>query len=158
MVKLTLKQCAYFIAVAEQGGIAQASRVLNISQPAVAQALDKLEQLFDFRLFERHHARGTELTPQGRAFLVSARGLLQRAQRTEHDAQAIAANLAGIVRLGCFHSIAPFYLPQIISAYKEAFADIEIPLTKKSSMFCLCTDFWKTAQLSSSAVAAVEQL
>ena len=126
MVKLTLKQCAYFVAVAEQGGIAQASRVLNISQPAVAQALDKLEQLFDFRLFERHHARGTELTPQGRAFLDSARGLLQRAQRTEHDAQAIAANLAGIVRLGCFHSIAPFYLPQIISAYKEVFADIEI--------------------------------
>ena len=126
MVKLTLKQCAYFVAVAEQGGIAQASRVLNISQPAVAQALDKLEHLFDFRLFERHHARGTELTPQGRAFLDSARGLLQRAQRTEHDAQAIAANLAGIVRLGCFHSIAPFYLPQIISAYKKVFPDIEI--------------------------------
>jgi DNA-binding transcriptional LysR family regulator len=126
MVKLTLKQCAYFVAVAEQGGIAQASRVLNISQPAVAQALDKLEHLFDLRLFERHHARGTELTPQGRAFLDSARGLLKLAERTEHDAQAIAANLAGIVRLGCFHSIAPFYLPQIVSAYREAFPDIEI--------------------------------
>jgi len=126
MVKLTLKQCAYFVAVAEQGGIAQASRVLNISQPAVAQALDKLEHLFEFRLLERHHARGTELTPQGRAFLASARGLLQLAQRTEHDAQAIAADLAGIVRLGCFHSISPFYLPQIISAYKALFPDIEI--------------------------------
>lgn len=126
MVKLTLKQCAYFVAVAEQGGIAQASRVLNISQPAVAQALDKLEHLFDFRLFERHHARGTELTPQGRAFLDSALDLLQLAQRTEHDAQAIAADLAGIVRLGCFHSIAPFYLPQIISAYKDLSPDIEI--------------------------------
>jgi len=126
MVKLTLKQCAYFVAVAEQGGIAQASRVLNISQPAVAQALNKLENLFDFRLFERLHARGTELTPQGRVFLDSARDLLQQAQRTEHDAQAIAADLAGIVRLGCFHSIAPFYLPQIISAYKEVFPNIEI--------------------------------
>ncbi|MFT5549074.1 MAG: DNA-binding transcriptional LysR family regulator, partial [Candidatus Azotimanducaceae bacterium] len=51
MVKLTLKQCAYFVAIAEQGGIAQASRLLNISQPAVAQALDKLEHLFEFRLF-----------------------------------------------------------------------------------------------------------
>lgn len=73
MVKLTLKQCAYFVAVAEQGGIAQASRVLNISQPAVAQALDELEHQFEFRLFDRHHARGTELTPQGRAFFDSAR-------------------------------------------------------------------------------------
>ena len=70
MVKFTIKQCAYFVAVAEQGGIAQASRVLNISQPAVAQAIDKLEALFDFRLFDRHHARGTEMTPQGRAFCI----------------------------------------------------------------------------------------
>jgi len=126
MVKLTLKQCAYFVAVAEHGGIAQASRVLNMSQPAVAQALDKLEHLFEFRLFERHHARGTELTPQGRAFINSARNLLQLAKRTENDAQAIAADMTGVIRLGCFHSIAPFYLPQIISTYKNAFPNIEI--------------------------------
>ena len=126
MVKLTLKQCAYFLAVAEQGGIAQASRVLNISQPAVAQALDKLEHLFEFRLFERHHAKGTELTPQGRAFIYSVRSLLQLAERTENDAQAIAADMAGVIRLGCFHSIAPFYLPQIISAYNDVFPKIEL--------------------------------
>lgn len=126
MFNLTIKQCAYFVAVAEQGGIAQASRVLNISQPAVAQALDKLEHVFGFRLFERHHARGTELTPQGRAFLRSARDLLQQAERSEHDAHAIAADLVGIVRLGCFHSIAPFYLAQIISTYREAYPEVEI--------------------------------
>lgn len=126
MVKLTLKQCSYFVAVAEQGGIAQASRVLNISQPAVAQAVDKLEHLFEFRLFERHHARGTELTPQGRAFIFSARSLLQLAERTEHDAQAIAADMAGVIRLGCFHSIAPFFLPRIISTHKKVFPEIEI--------------------------------
>lgn len=126
MVKLTLKQCAYFVAVAEQGGIAQASRTLNLSQPAVAQALDKLEHLFEFRLFDRHHARGTELTPQGRAFIGSARSLLQLAERTEQDAKAIAADMAGVIRLGCFHSIAPFYLPQIISAYKNSFPNVKI--------------------------------
>ena len=126
MVKLTLKQCAYFVAVAEQGGIAQASRALNLSQPAVAQALDKLEHLFEFRLFERHHARGTELTPQGRAFISSAYSLLQLAERTEQNAKAIAAEMVGVIRLGCFHSIAPFYLPQIISAYKDSFPNIEI--------------------------------
>jgi DNA-binding transcriptional LysR family regulator len=126
MFKLTLKQCAYFVAVAEQDGIAQASRVLYISQPAVAQALDKLEHVFGFRLFERHHARGTELTPQGRAFLRSARDLLRQAERTEHDAVAIAADIAGIVRLGCFHTIAPFYLAQIVGAHREVYPDVEI--------------------------------
>ena len=126
MFNFTLKQCAYFVAVAEQGGIAQASRVLNISQPAVAQALDKLEQIFDFRLLDRHHARGTELTPQGRAFLDSARTLLKQAERSGHDARAISAGIAGIIRLGCFHTIAPFYLAQIIAAYRQAWPDIKI--------------------------------
>ncbi len=126
MVKFTLKQCAYFVAVAEQGGIAQASRVLNISQPAVAQAIDKLEALFDFRLFDRHHARGTEMTPQGRAFLHSARDLLQQADRSEHDARAIAADNTGIIRFGCFHTIAAFYLAPIIAGHRDTYADIEI--------------------------------
>lgn len=126
MVRFTLKQCAYFVAVAEQGGIAQASRVLNISQPAVAQALDKLEQLFDFRLFDRHHARGTELTPQGRAFMLSARELLHQAGRTEYDAQAIAADVAGIIRFGCFHSIAPFHLAQIMGTYRDVCPGVKI--------------------------------
>ncbi|MEH6445003.1 MAG: LysR family transcriptional regulator [Oceanospirillaceae bacterium] len=126
MVKLTIKQCTYFVAVAEQGGIAQASRVLNISQPAVAQAIDKLEHVFKFRLFERHHARGTELTPQGRAFLESARSFLLQAEQTQQDAQAIAANMAGIIRLGCFHTIAPYYLPSIISAYKKEFPNVKL--------------------------------
>ena len=42
MVRFTLKQCRYFLAVADHGGIAQAARALNISQPAIAQALNKL--------------------------------------------------------------------------------------------------------------------
>ena len=54
---------------AEQGGIAQAARALNISQPSVAQAIDKLETVTGLVLFERHHARGLTLTMQGRLFL-----------------------------------------------------------------------------------------
>ena len=45
MVRYTLRQCTYFRAVAESGGIAQAARALNISQPSVAQALEKLEDV-----------------------------------------------------------------------------------------------------------------
>ncbi len=126
MVRLTLKQCTYFVAVTEQGGIAQAARVLNISQPAVAQALDKLEQLYGLRLFYRHHARGTELTPQGRAFCQSVRALLRQAEQAEGDALAIAADLAGTLRFGCFHTLAPFYLARIIMAYRALYPDVEI--------------------------------
>ncbi len=126
MVKLTLRQCEYFAAVAQHGGIAQAARELNISQPAVSQAIDKLEDLCGLQLFFRHHARGTELTPQGRAFLASALKLLETAQRTELHASTIAANQAGTIRFGCFHTMAPYYLARLISEYQQANADIHI--------------------------------
>ena len=126
MVKLTLKQCEYFLAIAQQGGIGQAARVLNISQPAVAQALDKLEQLSGLRLFVRHHAKGAELTPEGRSFLKSVSKLIACAEQTEIDAKAITANTAGIIRFGCFHTLAPFYLSEIISSYNATQPDVSI--------------------------------
>jgi len=114
----TLRQCSYFLAAAENGGISQAARVLNISQPAVAQALDRLEELVGFPLFERRHARGVVLTAQGRSFLTHARKLLAEAARTEAAARAIAGNRAGEIRVGCFHTLAPFYLAGLVSAYR----------------------------------------
>lgn len=118
MVSFTLRQCAYFVAATDNGGISQAARVLNISQPAVAQALDKLEETLGFRLFERRHARGVELTVQGRGFLPHARKLLDEAARTEAAARAIAGHRAGELRVGCFHTLAPFYLARLAASYR----------------------------------------
>ena len=117
MVRFTLKQCAYFVAVVEHGGIAQAGRALNISQPAIAQGLDKLEDIYGLRLLDRHHARGTELTPEGRSFLPLAKDLIERATMVERKAASIASSTSGTVHLGCFHTLAPFYLSQIVRTH-----------------------------------------
>ena len=126
MVKMTIKQCVYFLSVAQEGGIAQAARALAISQPAVSQAIDKLESQYGMALFKRHHARGVELTAHGRSFILQAKRLVEQAEQTEKAARRIASNKAGIVRLGVFHTIAPFYLPQIIKSYSELYPDVSI--------------------------------
>ena len=126
MVRFTLKQCTYFLAVVEHGGIAQAARSLNISQPAVSQALDKLEEMYGFRLLHRHHARGTEVTPEGRSFVVHCQDLLKNAAGVEDKASAIAARLAGTIRFGCFHTIAPFHLAQIVKTYRAQCPQVDI--------------------------------
>ncbi|MCP5081160.1 MAG: LysR family transcriptional regulator [Alphaproteobacteria bacterium] len=126
MVRFTLKQCTYFLAVVEHGGIAQAARSLNISQPAVSQALDKLEETYGFRLLHRHHARGTDLTPEGRSFAAYCQDLLENATSVEDKANAIAAQLAGTIRFGCFHTIAPFHLAQIVKSYRAQCPQVDI--------------------------------
>lgn len=126
MVNFTLKQCTYFLAVVDHGGIAQAARVLNISQPAISQALDKLEEMYGIRLFERHHAKGMSVTPEGRSFAQFCRSLVENAEGVEAKARSIAAHLAGTIRFGCFHTIAPFYLSRIVKQYRADYPHIEI--------------------------------
>lgn len=117
MVRFTLKQCAYFIAVSEHGGISQAARVLNISQPSVAQALEKLETLTGLTLFDRHHARGLDLTAQGRSFLSQVRQLDEHAHRVAREASLLKSGSRGEIRLGCFHTIAQFHLARLTGEF-----------------------------------------
>ncbi|GGD22112.1 LysR family transcriptional regulator [Aureimonas glaciei] len=120
MVRFTLRQCAYFRAVAEHGGIAQAARALNISQPSVAQALEKLESVTGLVLFDRHHARGLTLTLQGRMFLEHVSRLEHEAGQVEREAAALAAEVSGQIRLGVFWTLSPFYAAGLIRSFAES--------------------------------------
>lgn len=126
MVRFTLRQCAYFRAVAEQGGIAQAARVLNISQPSVAQAIEKLEDVTGMALFERHHARGLTLTMQGRLFLAEVEALEARATQVEREAAALASGLRGEIRLGIFWTLAPFYAAGLIRSFRAIAPEVRL--------------------------------
>lgn len=119
MSRITLRQCAYFKAVAETGGLAAGARAVGISQPAVAQSISKLEDVTGLVLFRRLHARGMELTAQGAAFLRHAEELLACADRVEKSIEGIADNRTGTIRLGCFQSIAPFCLARIVRGYRD---------------------------------------
>ncbi|WP_048707893.1 LysR substrate-binding domain-containing protein [Microvirga massiliensis] len=126
MVRYTLRQCAYFRAVAEHGGIAQAARALNISQPSVAQAVEKLEAVTGLKLFDRHHARGVSLTTQGRLFLDHVTALERQAEQVAREAAALASEMAGEIRLGCFFTLAPFYMAGLIRSHLAAFPGVRV--------------------------------
>ncbi len=130
-IRFTLKQCKYFLEVARLGGIAQAARSLNISQPAVAQAIDKLEQMTDLVLFERFHAKGLELTLQGRAFADLAEKLMGTAEEMSRNITHISAGGRGTVRLGCFQSIAPFHMARFVRHYKEQQPGVSLDISEK---------------------------
>ena len=119
MADITLKQCRYFRAVAQTGGIASAAQVVGVSQPAVAQAVTKLEDQTGLVLFRRLHARGMELTAQGVEFLRYAEQMLVYAEQMNIAAADIAAHRVGRLRIGCFQSIAPFYLAKIVCGMSQ---------------------------------------
>jgi len=66
------RQLLYFVTVAELGQITRAAAKLHLVQPALSQAIAKLEQSAGVPLLERH-TRGVSLTPAGEAFYEKAR-------------------------------------------------------------------------------------
>ena len=94
---VTLRQFRYFVAVAESGSVASASRMLDIAQSALTKSLMELEAELGSSLFERS-SKGMTLTPQGHRFLVSARkviGSVADAMRL-HAGEA-AAGVSGVL-------------------------------------------------------------
>ena len=68
---LDLRQLHYFVVVVEEGQMTRAAARLHIAQPALSQAIGKLETDLGVRLFERH-ARGVTTTEAGAVFFERA--------------------------------------------------------------------------------------
>lgn len=86
-----IEEMAVFVAVAELGGFAAASRQLNLSAPTVTRAVAALEAQVGAALFVRT-TRFVRLTEAGERYLLDCRRILRELE--EAEAQAAGAHLA----------------------------------------------------------------
>jgi DNA-binding transcriptional LysR family regulator len=133
---VTLRQFRYFIAVAESGSVAAASRMLSIAQSAVTKSLQELEDELGRRLFERS-SRGMQLTPQGHRFLASARKVLAAvAEATRERAEGEpGAELSGTLAVGVTSLVAGYYLSELFSRYRRSCPRVEVLVTEDEPRF-----------------------
>jgi DNA-binding transcriptional LysR family regulator len=130
MARISLKQLAYFVAVAEAGTLAAAAKTLHVTQPSVSAALASLEDILGVDLFFRHHAQGVTLTPTGRQLLDAARAVLAGADDLEAAAQTITREPAGLLRVGCYPTLAAVLMPAIIGRLAQRYPRISIQMVE----------------------------
>ncbi|WP_028694736.1 LysR substrate-binding domain-containing protein [Pseudomonas cremoricolorata] len=128
MASYTLRQLRYFVTTVEAGSVAEASRQLYIAQPSISTAIKNLEGSFGVQLFIRHHAQGVSLTPSGKRFYHKAQELLRIAHEFEQNALADNAVMTGQIDIGCFETVAPLYLPQLIAGFSALYPGVNIRL------------------------------
>src|SRR5688572_18237692 len=112
--RFTLRQLAYFVAVAEEGSVARAAGELKLSQPSISTAMAKLEDQLGVQLLVRHHAQGVSLTPQGSRLLAAVRNLLHHADEFQRQAASTSGEIAGPLHVASFATLAPAFMPALI--------------------------------------------
>ncbi|MDP2578299.1 LysR family transcriptional regulator [Shimia thalassica] len=126
MLRYTLRQLEYFVAVGEAGSISLASEKVNVSSPSISAAINQLEKEFGLPLFVRQHAQGLSLSQAGRRMLVQAKLVLKNAE----GLMALAGDISGVVRgplaVGCLMTFAQVVLPSVRKSFETENPEVDV--------------------------------
>lgn len=117
MLKFTLRQIEYAVAIWDHGSVAAASARMGVAQPTLSAALAKLEEQIGLQIFIRHHAQGVSPSPAGLRFLAEARNLLGHAHDVQRGMAAAGTAVEGELSLASFATIAPAFVPSLIKGF-----------------------------------------
>jgi len=125
---MTLDQLRIFVAAAERQHVTRAAKALNLVQSAVGASIAAQEGRHGARLFDRV-GRGIELTEAGTLFLIEARAVLARAARAELVLFELGDLKRGTLHLQASHTIASYWLPRHLVAFRLKHPGIDLRLT-----------------------------
>ena len=119
MITVTIAQLRVLDAVVAEGSLQAAAERLGRTHPTIHTALESMERMIGFKLFDRSGYR-LQLTADGHAFLVRARRVLHGMEDLEALALGIAAGEESALRV-VIGDLTP--LPATLGILKDFFAD-----------------------------------
>ena len=122
---MELRHLRYFVTVASELHFARAAQRLFISQPALSQQIRSLEAELGLTLLERNR-RGVRLTPEGAAFLVEARAVVQQADHAVAVARALAEGATGHLRLSYVVTVPGGLAERVVREYQRRYPGVGI--------------------------------
>ncbi len=129
---MNLRDLEYLVALDEFRNFRKASEKCFVTQPTLSGQLRKLEEYLGVQLVERTR-RSVNLTPVGQEVVRRARLILAEAEQIEEIAQTFNDPLRGKIRLGLIPTVAPYLLPAIMSAIREALPNLELFLFEEQT-------------------------
>jgi len=127
---LDLSLLRTFVAVTDRGSMTAAANALHLTQGAVSQQIQRLEDLFGAALFDRER-RGLRMTQSGERLLGKARRLL--GLNDELWAEMTAVTVEGAVRLGAPYDLVGSCLAAILKTYADSYPQVELSLSCAAS-------------------------
>lgn len=154
---MTLNHLRYFLAVAEYASFRKAAEAVNISQPALSQAIRKLEEQFGAPLLERGPT-GVRPTAFGAVLASFFRKSLDAIDRAGDELAAMRRGAAGQLTIGAPTGMIELFLPDIIEPMfreqsgihfkiRHGYLDVLLAELCAGRIDFLVTPYWPERQL-----------
>lgn len=124
---LPVQDLAALIAVADAGSIHRAAEVLGRTQPAVTQAIQRLEEAVGFPLLDRSGYR-VALTERGAIFAKRARATVKQSRDLRAFARVLERGVEAQLRISIHGAIPSNAWMHLIAAIPERFPDTVLEL------------------------------
>lgn len=127
MDRPSIRQLECLVAVADHHSFRKAATALGISQPALSAQVQCAEKLLGIQVFERDR-RSVLVTTAGEDVVGRARLALDAIDAVTDAARRRAEPLVGPLRLGVIPTVAPYWLPALLTSVRKRFSKLELIL------------------------------
>ncbi len=131
-MNFTIRQLEAFREVMRTGGISEASRVLNKTQPTVSAMIASLEEALHFKLFLRQKGR-LVARPEAYFFLDEVKSILDRLDHSARIMDQIKDSERGSLKIACLPAAATHFLPHELAVFLKDKPEVQASLIMRSS-------------------------
>ena len=124
---MDFSQVKYFVAISETLNFTRAAEKCHVSQPALTQAIKRLEEELGGKLIARD-GRNTELTKLGRALRSKFEQIAQTRELVRATAKALTSGEIADLNIGIMCTIGPKIISKIIDCFQEENPNVSLIL------------------------------
>lgn len=121
---MEIRVLKYFVAVAEEGNVTNAARLLNITQPTLSRQIKSLEDELGVALFVRGNKQIT-LTEEGVLLQQRAMEIIELADKTASEFSGQREHIGGVVSIGAVESTAVPLIMDIMRDFSKLYPNVQ---------------------------------
>lgn len=124
---MELTQLRYVLQLAKTSNFSKAAEQLYITQPALSQQINTLEEELGLKLFKRT-TRKVTLTQAGEEFVLGARKVLDQVEELQRTMALRRREVGGTLSVGLLSTLSHLNITEYISSFHQIYPNIHIDL------------------------------
>ena len=127
---MTHNELRYIITIYDEGNFSQAAKHLYISQPALSQSIQKIENELGGRLFSRSNAGATP-TALCHKLVAEGRAVLEQWDRFMVNVQCMTEDMHASLEVGMCTFLVKNLLPHVLPVFKRRYPYIKLKVVEE---------------------------